>query len=417
MTKREAQKHIRKLREVEKRITAAAAEFRRELDAVTEDHFLSGSEDTVLPKGISLRKDGRYMARFMYRGKTHTLYSRHLQSLQKDFEQLKYEVKTGKYRPSSSLTADEWFRIWLHDYKQRQVKPTTCRIYEIRYAAHIRPYIGSQKMAEIHPRYLQQILNTECLRVGPQTLSGVYTVMNMMFSQAYKNGLILQNPVQKTSLPSGETKTERRVLTKEEQAIFLRFARNSKYGILFELALYTGMRGGEIRALEWQDVDLDNRLIHVNGTLSYLHGKYYKAAPKSRSSRRDIPMTDLVYQILRRQKLLWDSRDLSAGFPRRPGTEHLVFTTDSGNFISSDLLLYHIGKIQKNIQKEFPGWIPIHPHTLRHTFATRAIEGGMEPQTLKAILGHSSLAMTMDLYSHVLPNTKADQMKKIEVMF
>lgn len=200
-------------------------------------------------------------------------------------------------------------------------------------------------------------------------------------------------------------------MTKEEQQIFLKYAGYSKYGEVFDIALSTGLRNGELRALEWQDIDFENRIIHVRGTLSYLKGGYFKSTPKSRSSKRDVPMTDHVYHILLSRKK-HAAKELF-----QTGSGNFVFTNSEGKPLPANSLLYYINLIQNDIRKDIPDWISIHPHTLRHTFATRAIEGGMEPQTLKVILGHSSLSMTMDLYSHVLPDTKAEQMKKIADMF
>lgn len=372
-----------------------------------------------LPRGITMRKDGRYMARFMHCGKNYVLYGRDLEKLQVSIEELRYEVKHGLYEKEENITADKWFHIWMEEYKYKQVKATTCKVYETVYSVHIKPYIGNRKLKEIHPLHLQQILNAESEKNSRQTLSGIHIVMNMMFKQAYKNGMIRQNPAERTTLPHLPEDMERRVMTKAEQQIFLQYAENAKYGKLFELALSTGLRSGELRALEWQDIDFGNKTIHVRGTLSYLRGKYYKSSPKSRTSKRDIPMMENVCRILLEQKnVQQESRERSgSAWQPLPGLENLVFTNETGRPLPANSLLYYIKRIQDAIRKDIPDWAPIHPHTLRHTFATRAIEGGMEPQTLKTILGHSSISMTMDLYSHVLPDTKAAQMQKIEGMF
>lgn len=414
MTEEQIQNDIQRLSELEKQqkeIEAAIKMIRKKINADLENVQISPSSDQKLPKGITMRKDGRYMARFMYKGQKYVLYNTNLEQLQTAIEDLRYEVRHGIYEKEQNLTVDAWFHIWMDEYKLRQVKATTCRVYSTTYTVHIKPYIGEQKLKDIRPLHLQQILNTESEKAKQQTLSGIHIVMNMLFKQAYKNGIIRQNPAERTTLPQFHEDIERRVMTKEEQQTFLKYAKQSAYGELFEIALSTGLRNGELRALEWQDIDFDNRIIHVKGTLSYLKGEYYKSTPKSRSSKRDIPMIDNVYQILESRKKTCPERS-SGSHP-----EDFVFTTGAGNPLPANSLLYYMNRIQDEIGKDFPDWKPIHPHTLRHTFATRAIEGGMEPQTLKVILGHSSLSMTMDLYSHVLPDTKAEQMQKIADMF
>lgn len=414
MTEKQIQDHIQKLAELEKQqkeIETEVKMIRRKLKEDPESPQLPSDSARVLPRGITMRKDGLYMARFMHKGKNYILYGRNPKQLEAAMEDLKYEVRHGLYEKERDITVDAWFRIWMDEYKHRQVKATTCRVYNTTYTVHVKPYIGEKKLKDIQPLHLQQILNRESEKAGQQTLSGISIVINMLFKQAYKSGMIRQNPAERTVLPRLREDTERRVMTREEQQIFLKYARYSKYGELFDLALATGLRNGELRALEWQDIDLENRIIHVRGTLSYLKGKYYKSTPKSRSSRRDIPMTEHVYRIFSSR-----ARPASDSAPQ-PDINDFIFTNDVGKPLPANSLAYYMNLIQDEIKKDIPGWSPIHPHTLRHTFATRAIEGGMEPQTLKAILGHSSLSMTMDLYSHVLPDTKAEQMAKIAVMF
>ncbi len=99
------------------------------------------------------------------------------------------------------------------------------------------------------------------------------------------------------------------------------------------------------------------------------------------------------------------------------GLDNLVFTNEFGSVVTLNTMQYYMRHIQDMIRRDGTKFAPIHIHTLRHTFATRAIEAGMQPQVLKTILGHSSLAMTMDLYSHVLPDTKTEEMQKIANLF
>ena len=99
------------------------------------------------------------------------------------------------------------------------------------------------------------------------------------------------------------------------------------------------------------------------------------------------------------------------------GLDNLVFTNAFGSVVTLNTMQYYMRHIQDMIRRDGTEFAPIHIHTLRHTFATRAIEAGMQPQVLKTILGHSSLAMTMDLYSHVLPDTKTEEMQKIANLF
>lgn len=372
-----------------------------------------------LPKGITQRKDGRYMARFQYEGEKYTIYGTEVDKLLLQIEDLKYEVRHGIYEKEQNITVDSWYHTWMEEYKKHQVKPTTFDLYDRTYEGHIKPYIRKKKLKDIRPEHIQRILNAESKKVQRQTLTRIHVILNGIFQQAYKNGIIQKNPVQRTTMPKLREDTERRVMTVEEQNIFLEYAKKTYYGDIFEVALSTGMRKGELLALEWSDIDFKNRMIHVTGTLIRTNGKYLKGTPKSKTSRRDIPMLNNVYEILRkrRKELLELKMMLGDKWTPLDGLDNLVFTNEFGSVVTLNTMQYYVKHIQELIRRDGIEFKPIHIHTLRHTFATRCIENGMQPQVLKTILGHSSLAMTMDLYSHVLPDTKTDEMQKIAGLF
>ena len=372
-----------------------------------------------LPKGITIRKDGRYMARFQYEGQNYTLYGNKLERLLEQVEDLKYEVRHGLYEKEQNITVDAWFHTWMEEYKKNQVKPTTYDLYERTYDGHIKQYIQKRKLRDIRPEHIQRIFNTESKRVKRQTLTRINVILNGLFQQAYKNGIIQKNPVKRATLPKLREEVERRVMTLEEQQLFLQYAKKTYYGDVFEVALSTGMRKGELTALEWNDVDFENKILHVTGTLIRTGNAYYKGSPKSATSKRDIPMLDNVYQILKKRRKALLELKILLGDKWKPidGLDNLVFTNEFGSLINHNTMQYYMKHIQDLIRRDGIEFAPIHIHTLRHTFATRCIENGMQPQVLKTILGHSTLAMTMDLYSHVLPDTKMEEMQKIANLF
>ena len=372
-----------------------------------------------LPRGITKRKDGRYMARFQYEGENYTLYGSDPDKLLERIEDLKYEVRHGIYEKEQNITVDSWFSTWMEEYKRHQVKPTTYDLYERTYMGHIKPYIQKKRLRDIRPEHIQGILNAESKVVKRQTLTRIHVILNGLFRQAYKNGIIQKNPVERSTLPKLREDAERRVMTREEQALFMRYAKQTYYGDIFEVALSTGMRKGELLALEWSDIDFNNRMIQVTGTLIRVNSRYVKGTPKSKTSRRDIPMLDNVYAILRRRRreLLELKVKLGDKWTPLDGLDNLVFTNEFGSVVTLNTMQYYMRHIQDMIRRDGIEFERIHIHTLRHTFATRAIEARMQPQVLKTILGHSSLAMTMDLYSHVLPDTKTEEMQKIANLF
>ena len=174
--------------------------------------------------------------------------------------------------------------------------------------------------------------------------------------------------------------------------------------------LRTGMRSGEARGLKYIDIDKKDNVLHVQRTLKYIEGiGYLEDTPKTKTSMRDIPLTTEILYILEQQKNYWDFEIVRL--------DRYLFCNENGDPLSRERVQGEINRIIKRIREAGYDFPRITSHVFRHTFATRAIEAGMPPQVLKTILGHSSLAMTMDLYSHVLPDVKAEEMKKIANVF
>ena len=303
-------------------------------------------------------------------------------------------------------TLDEWFEFWIETYKKDSVKIGTYADYRQYYNSIIRKRLGGIRLSEISPERIQQLYN-ELYRSGysVSTIKIVSSILGGCLEQSTRNGILSRNPVRLAVLPKNKERKERRCLSKEQQNLFMEYAEKSYLYPLFSFLLRTGLRSGEARAIKAQDIDFEKGVLHIRKTLKYLGGiGYFEDSPKTRSSYRDIPLTEETAELLRAQM----STENSSGY---------LFTTRSGNPLNKDLLQYEIDRIVRMIRADGIEFERITPHIFRHTFATRAIEAGMSPQVLKTILGHSSLAMTMDLYSHVLPETRFSEMKKLENAF
>ncbi len=369
-----------------------------------------------LPKGISQRPDGRYMARFQYKGEKYCLYDYNIERLQEKMSDLKYEVRHGVYAKEGNVTVNEWFNVWMDEYKRNVVKEATLFRYESAYNKHIKNVLGDKKMKDIRPENIQKLYNAY---KGTETVVIAATILSGMFEQAYKNQIINKNPIPLTTIPkTRNSQKERRVLTLNEQEILLKYSKGALRDLV-EVSLSTGMRTGEIRALEWSDIDFENKVIHITGTLAELGGKVFKETPKTKTSARDIPMLENVEKIFMRIKEDQEIKKAKLGdkYQSKEGLENLVFRSRRGTPVSNSCYVRMINRTVDKINNDGIEFEHVHPHTLRHTFATRCIESGIPPQVLKTILGHSSLAMTMDLYAHVLPDTKAEEMKKIADLF
>lgn len=373
-----------------------------------------------LPPGITQRPDSRYMGRFSYNGERYTLYDTDLKELKKRLANQKYEVEHGLFAKQDNITVSGWFDIWIKEYKEPTVKRGTVGVYKDNFNSYLKDTIGKKKLKDIRPEHIQKIYN-DLNKNGysRNTIELVSVVLSGMYKQAIKNKIIRENPVPLATLPREEEHKEPRVMTLEEQKLFMKYSEDSYLHDMFELALASGMRSGELRGLEWKDIDFKNKVIHVTKTLVYVNNDYLLDTPKTPTSRRDIPMLDSVITLLKQRKVKQSEERLKLGdkWKYKEGLENLVFTTESGYPINRDMLKQEVNKVILNIQAEHKEFKHITPHTFRHTFATRCIENGMPPQVLKTILGHSKLSMTMDLYSHVLPNTKAAEIQRIANLF
>ena len=247
-----------------------------------------------------------------------------------------------------------------------------------------------------------------------------------MYNKAIDAELVLKNiPMQVNTVVSKDGNPEEpRVLTIEETDIFLEVAQGYRYFNTFSLALETGMRIGELLGLKWTDVDFENRTIYVNRTLVYVtckdeqNPKYGKKInefhePKTEKGKRKIPMTLKAYQILKRQKL-WKAGIEAKGKKASEEFKDLVFVTTRNAPVSQTDTDLVMKIISDRIAEEHENFKPLTPHTLRHTFATRCIERGMNPKTVQVILGHSSVNITMNLYCHVTEDTLISEMSKFE---
>jgi integrase len=374
-----------------------------------------GLDGKKLPAGITQRKNGLYMGRVMYNGESHTLYDRNLTELKKKMTDLRYTLEHGTFIKKSNITFDDWFNEWIETYKQNTVKQGTIDSYKKHYSAYLKKPLGKMKLADIRAEHLQKLLNGMSKDgYADDTIMLTYCVLSGIFKQAYKNELIPKNPFSLITRPKGKAKKERVVFTKEQQEIFMKYTERSYLCNLFQLAICTGMRNGELGGLLWSDVDFKNKVIHIRHTLTPSEGGGWRNdTPKTRTSKRDIPMIGKAYDILRRQEA--EYKELHGKITKINNDDFVFSVLDEP--ISRKRITHEIEVMLSNMEADGVKFPYFTLHSTRHTFATRCIESGMDPQVLKTILGHATLSMTMDLYSHVLPDTKAEQMEKVASAF
>ena len=372
---------------------------------------LNGKE---LGKGISQRKDGLYQVRFVNRfGKRQTIYAKTLNEIRHLLRTEQYEDDKMLNVINDDMTLDEWYEIWMNTCK-KNCRNSTKETYASHYR-RIQKQLGWMKLTKLNLIVIQQVFNE--LRSDNERKNSKKILVDML-EKAIDADLLVKNVAKQINTKvSKEEKKERRVLTIKETELFLKEAEKSFYYNLFIVALDTGLRIGEIMALTWSDVDLKKRVLHVRRTLCYFRkdGKYTFEwhDTKTKNGRRDVPLTQRAYEALKRQRAKKLQIELK-GLQASEGYENLVFVTKNNRPTQQFIVEEGISACVHRIQKEYPEFEMFSPHCFRHTFATRAIENGMQPKNLQAILGHGSLQMTMDLYCHVTDDTIFDAMKLME---
>ena len=363
-----------------------------------------------LPKGISWREDRKcYLGRVTYQGQPHVLYDDNWKRLDTRLQELRIELRKGNYVRECTFTLNEWFDKWMETYKKKTVKHGTYCNYTNHYNYYVRNGIGKKKLKDVTVDDIQTLYNNLSDRDFVEgTIKLVGAVLNGCFKKAVNNRMITFNPVPLAEIPKCKEKKEKYVFTKEEQNQFMEYIKKSYLYDFFRVTIMTGMRNGETRALRWCDIDFEKKLISVNHTLVWVTGEGHMLdTPKTRASKRKIPMLSQVYDILSVKKKQADS--MGTG-----NEDNFVFCLPDGFELSRSRIEIQLEITEKHMLEE---GIPVGHftcHTLRHAFATRAIENVMKPQVLKTILGHSNISMTMDLYAHVLGDEKAQEMLLME---
>lgn len=388
-----------------------------------------------LPKGIKQKKDGRYEAKFQYLGEIYYVSGRDLKKVKKEFSDLRYEVEHGLKDKGDDMSLNSWNKTWLEDYKSNVIKDSTKIRYQDFYRRYIKKKLGSRKLSEIKPMILQKFFNEMAKEdYSTKTIKDTYNIIYNMFKIALQNELVLRNPCEGVTLPKTKAK-EKRVLTVEEQKEVLKYSKGFLCEQLIRVALGTGMRAGELLGLKWKDIDFENREINIDKTLVYIkdyennHYYFKYQTPKTKAGTRVIPMQHDVYNALMEQRA--NIRELKAhtkNWQTLQGFENMVFVNVSGRprqviDFRNDLLRLErrINKDRKEKAKANNTPVELiqhfYPHSLRHTFATRCFEAGIEAKTVQNYLGHSSIAITMDLYTHVTEDKAKEEMNKLEELY
>ena len=376
---------------------------------------LKGKE---LGVGITQRKDGLYQGRYKDRfGKYKTIYNKKLGDLRKE---LAIAIADNQSYTSvrDEIKLDDWFKRWVDVYKKKSVRPNTLREYTHIYYKSISPILGNRNINSLVKADIQQLIkkvNDDGYLYERQ--NKVKVILTDMFARAIEDDLMIKNPAKGVKLYQDKISSAR-ALTIGEQDVFFEFCKNTFYDNLFNVAVNTGLRPGELFALTIKDINFEEKYIDVNKTLvyqKYLDDEcktFHLEPPKTKQSYRHVPINSTCIDYLKRQVEL---KEIVSSRRPKMQTDYLFvtrFNTPLNSVIYSDAIRSVIRRINetKSLENQFEFFSG---HTFRHTFATRCLEAGIQPKVVQSYLGHATLKMTMDLYTHVTADKAAEDIERI----
>jgi integrase len=362
--------------------------------------------------GVSRRKDGSWMARYTVQTPTgrkrKVLYAKSHEEARRKLTEALAARDRGIAYDSEGLTVGEYLARWLEDSVRGSVKVNTYQSYASLVRLHVRPTLGRTKLAALTPARIQALYRAKLDEgLAPKSVKYIHTTLHRALKQAVRWSLVPRNAAAEADPPRVRT-PEMRPLSPAQARTLLQTAKGNRLEALYVLAVSTGMRQGELLGLGWKDVDLEAGVVRVRRTLTLAKGGPRLTEPKTRSSRRQIRLTSGAVDALERHR----ERQEAEGAARGDGWNawDLVFCTKRGTPIRRDNL--HDKHWKPLLRRA--GLPDVRFHDLRHTCATLLLTKGVHPKTVSEMLGHSSIAITLDTYSHVIPGMQEAAAKAME---
>lgn len=322
------------------------------------------------------------------------------------------EMDLGTFVKPAAITVDVYIKKWLEAAARPRLRDNTFQEYEGLLQRYVSPVLGEKRLSDVRPLDVQALYTSLSERsLSPRTVRYTHSVLSSAFKQAVRWRMLAHNPCMSVELPRKAGK-EMQSLTPVEAARFLEAASSDRWGALFILALATGLRPSEYFGLKWSDIDLERGLVTVQRSLiwrSYKSGDWYFGEPKTPRSRRRIPLPASVVRALIEHHRRQAEERLKAGAAYQ--SLDLVFATNEGQpLIRLNVVQKHFKPILK--RAKLPETLRL--YDLRHSCATLLLAANENPKVVSERLGHSSITLTMDIYSHVLPDMQQGASDKLE---
>jgi integrase len=340
------------------------------------------------------------------RRRRRTLFGNTKKEVQEQLAGVQMTLLEGTFVEPSKLRVADFLDRWLEDAAKPTIRATTHASYQGILQNHIQPKIGGITLSRLTPIHVQAMYaSLEREGASPRLRQLVHAVLRRALQQALKWDLVYRNACDAVD-PPRVPKRDPAALSSDQVAALLAAAKGHRLEALLMVAVGTGMRLGEIFALQWQNVDLVRAAIHVRQTLTEIGGTLTLNEPKTPKSRRRIDLPKSVVAALEAHR----QRMREEGFGEEEAS--WVFTNTTGGPLRR-------GRFQTNVFKPLlkaAGLPDIRFHDLRHTSASLLLAAGVHPKIVQERLGHSQIGTTLDIYSHALPTMGLDAAARLDTM-
>lgn len=363
---------------------------------------------------IYQRKDGRFVASLPIDGPGRPrkyFYGKTRAEVREKLKQAQLEQRQGTLATGPRQTVQQFLEHWLENVHRYRVRLNTYRIYRQLLNGHVFPALGHIQLQKLSPQRVQELYAQKQKEgYAAETVRGIHRMLHRAFEDAVKWNLVASNVCDKVTQPR-PVEFEQHPLTKEQAKQLLGVAKEGRLEALLTLAVATGMRRGELIGLRWVDIDFEQKILWVRHTVNRA-GKsgIIENAPKTEKSKRKINLPAFVLDALERHRAKQEEMRREAGAAWKE--QDIVFSNTLGGFTEASNFEL---RYKKMLQKA--GLPNIRFHDLRHSAATILLEMNVNPKQVQELLGHSSIIITMDRYSHVLPSMQREMMDQLDDVF
>lgn len=335
--------------------------------------------------------------------------------VQQKMERARQQLANGLLAEPNKITLGSWMDTWLDQYARAKQRQSTWELHQQTITKHIKPALGGVELRKLQPNMIQKLYNDKLQGgrldgksggLSTRTVRLIHCLLNQALEQAVKEGLIPRNPAVATTPPTVKYR-EMSPLTPEEVSKFLPVIQNDRLYAFFLLAIFGGLRRGELLALTWDDMDLEAGTVRVTKSMSRTKGGGIQInEPKTSKSKRSIVLPEEVTKELRRHKTRQNEEKLKWGPAYQD--QGYVFSLEDGRPLDPRNIGHYFSRLLEN-----NGFRHVRFHDCRHSAAVLMLTAGVNIKVVQEYLGHANAALTLNTYSHVTTQMQQEAANKL----